>query len=421
MRDIVEEVLETEGEGRPPGRVRDVRVAVVGIGPAGTGRLPGIGRRLRDESFAGQVPIDIDAVTVDLPGDESTVEGWDPAARHTIERLDRGRRTDRVRLGPEATRRLRRFGGDGLAEYDALVLAIDGTDPAAVSVCGDLAAAFRGGIASPVVAVPTVLAESPPEILLGDEEGWLSEARADFGPDAVVPIEHGRAAELAGGAAAPGDDTTRLPDGESAEGPPCNPSGQGGPVERAATDVTAALAEALGTRTQFGSLADDLHHLRGRVTVHVGRVEGRGVDAESLVADALATPLSSTPAAWDPGGAWLAHLRSTSPADDDIEAVMAGVRSSLAERTGVGLPERPAELRSYRLAAADPHELFLFRTERPGEPNREPFPHAEAAEVSFDGAFESDDEVWSDGRATGLGNGDGDDEDTGDGGLDVIR
>jgi hypothetical protein len=421
MRDIVEEVLGTEGERRPPGLVRDVRVAVVGIGPAGTGRLPGIGRRLRDESFVGQMPTDIDAVTVDLPGDESTVDGWDPAARHTIERLDRGHRTDRVRLGPEATRRLRRFGGDGLGEYDALVVALDGTDPAAVSVSGDLAAAFRGGIASPVVAVPTFPAESPPETLLGDEDGWLSEARADFGPDAVVPIEHGRAAELAGSPAAPGDDTTRRPDGEPAEAPPRSPGSRDGSVERAATDVTAALAEALGTRAQFGSLADDLHHLRGRMTVHVGRVEGRDVDAESLVADALATPLSSTPGAWDPGGAWLAHLRSTSPEDDDIEAVMTGVRSSLAGRTGVGLAERPAELRSYRLAATDPHELFLFRTERPGEPDREPLPCVEGADVSFDEAFEVDDEAGGDGSATGLGSGDGDDGDSGDGGLDVIR
>jgi len=349
MRDIVEEALRS-GDGPPPDEVRSVRVAVVGVGAAGADRLAGVARRLRDEAFVGQIPTDIDAVAVDLPGAVPTVTGWMLAARHAVERFDRAR-GGRPALPLEATERLRRFGGDGLAGYDALVLALDGTDRAAVSAAGALAAAFRGGPNHPVIAVPTVPADAPPQRPLGAADGSRTGMRVPFGPDAVVPVEGGRASE-------------RRPSG-SGDGPL---DAARDPAETVATDVTAALAEALGTRTQFGSPADDLHHLRGRVTVHVGRRRGP-LDAGELVADALSTPLSGRPLDRRDGGAWLGHLRTTTPEDADIDAVMNEVGTRLADLTGVGRAERPAGLASYRLAATEPHELFLFRAERPDAPD----------------------------------------------------
>lgn len=347
MRDIVEEAL-SEREGTPPGEVQSVRVAVVGVGAAGAGRLAGVGRRLRDDAFVSQVPWDIDAVVVDLPDEETTLTDWEPAARHTVERLDRAERGGRVELTPEGTDRMRRFAGDRLAPYDAVVLTVDGTDRAAVSVGCDLAAAFRGGTVAPMFAVATFPADDPPSRLVGAEDGWLPDTRSRFGPDAVVPVEHGRATEV-------------LP------GRPADGGGPGAPrdsVETVATDVTAALAEALGTRTQFGSLAGDLHRLRGRVQVHVGRQPGDfGSDDAGLVADALATPLAEVPTDWNRGGAWLGHLRTPSVEDEAIDAVMDRGGDLLAERSGVDTSERPAEFRSYRLTATGAHELFLFRAE----------------------------------------------------------
>lgn len=393
MRDIVEEVLSGEG-GTPPGEVQNVRVAVIGVGAAGAGRLTGVGRRLRDDAFVGQVPTDIDAVVVDLPGDETSLADWEPAARHTVERLDRAERGDRVELAPEETDRMRRFAGDRLAPYDAVVLTVDATDRAAVSVGCDLAAAFRGGIAEPAVAVATFPAEDTPSRLVGAEGGWLPDTRSRFGPDAVVPIEHGRATELA----------AEQPPDASAPGAPRDP------VEAVATDVTAALAEALGTRTQFGSLADDRHHLRGRVQVHVGRQpDSHEIDESGLVADALATPLARVPADWHRGGAWLGHLRTPSPEDEAIAAVMDRAGARLAERSGVDSGERPAELRSYRLTATGSHELFLFRVEAADETADDPGSHVEDGEdwtALVQEALEAEEDA---------------DDGPGDGGLDVVR
>lgn len=394
MRDIVEEVLSGE-DGTPPGEVQSVRVAVIGVGAAGAERLAGVGRRLRDDAFVGQVPTDIDAVVVDLPGDETTLADWEPAARHTVERLDRAERGDRVELAPEETDRMRRFAADRLTPYDAVVLTVDGTDRAAVSVGCDLAAAFRGGIAEPAFAVATFPAEDPPSRLVGAEGGWLPDMRSRFGPDAVVPIEHGRATELASG----------QPPDASGPGAPRDP------VETVATDVTAALAEALGTRTQFGSLAGELHHLRGRVQVHVGRQPApHEIDESGLVADALATPLAGVPADWHRGGAWLGHLRTPSPEDEAIDAVMHQAGELLAERSGVDPGERPAELRSYRLTATGSHELFLFRVEAAEEVDDDPVPHVEEGEdwsALVEEALEAVEDAEEDG--------------TGDGGLEVVR
>jgi hypothetical protein len=396
MRDIVEEVLST-GEGTPPGEVQSVRVAVVGVGTAGAGRLAGVGRRLRHDAVVGQVPWDIDAVVVDLPGDGTTPTDWEPAARHTVERLDRADRGDRVELTPEETDRMRRFAGDRLAPYDAVVLTLDGTDRTAVPVGCDLAAAFRGGIAEPVVAVATFPAEDPPSRLAGAEGGWLPDTRSRFGPDAVVPIEHGRVTEL-------------VPERTSdANGPGASRD----PVEAVATDVTAALAEALGTRTQFGSLADDIHRLRGRVQVHVGRQPGpHEIDDSALVADALATPLAGIPADWRRSGTWLGHLRTHSAEDEAADAVMERISALLTERTGIDPCNRPAALRSYRLTETGVHELFLLRVEGTDEPDGDPVPQVEAEEdmaAAVAEALESED--WADERES--------DDDYG--GLDVIR
>ncbi|WP_276260732.1 hypothetical protein [Haloglomus litoreum] len=361
MRDIVEEVLSRGDQRTPPGEVQDVRVAVVGVGRRGVGRLSGIGRRLRDEAFSGQVPTDIDAVGVDLPGEETSVEDWTPTAWHVVESLERPDRDGRPHLTPAATDRLRRFAGDELDRYDVLVEAADGTDPAAVSVASDLAAAFRGGIASPVICVPTVAPENPPAPLLGAESGWLPDTRDRFGPDAVVPVEHGRATEVVAG--------------EACDRGPLATGGED-PVERVAEDVTAALAGALGTRTQFESLADDLHHLRGRVIAHVGRDdEGPRIDADALAGDALATPVSDEPPEWRPGGPWLAHLRTPDPDDDDIDAAVEAAGAALDDAADIDGGDRPATLRSYRLTERGPHGLFLFRVEAPEEPEGEPLPH----------------------------------------------
>lgn len=394
MRDIVDEVL-SKGEGTPPEAVQDVRVAVVGVGTAGAGRLTGVGRRLRDEAFVGQVPTDVDAVVVDLPGDETTLADWAPAARHTVERLDRPQRGDRVELTPEETDRMRRFAGDRLEPYDAVVLTLDATDRAAVSAGCDLAAAYRGGIVEPVFAVATFAAEDPPSRLVGAEGGWLPDTRSRFGPDAVVPVQHGRATEL----------SERASDGSG-------PGASGDPIETAATDVTAALAEALGTRVQFGSLADDLHRLRGRMQVHVGRQSGsQRIEPAALVENAVATPLSGSPAGWRQGGPWLAHLRSPSPEDEAIDAVMDRTGELLADRSGVDPADRPAALCSYRHRATEPHELFLFRVEGAGDSDDDPVPHVDTE------SFETDDlGLGGEVPREGL-----DPEEDGGDGLDVVR
>lgn len=357
MEELVERVLEHEAEATPPGEVEDVSVAVVGVGERGTGRLTGIGRRLGAEAFVGQTPSGVDAFGVDLPG-ETAAPGWEPTGRHVVERLERADRGADVRLSPEETDRLRRFVGSELDGYDTVVLAVDGTDRAAVPVASNVAAAFRGGPHGPTFVVPTFPAGDPPERLLAAEHGWLPDTRDRFGPDAVVPVEHGRATEL--GAVGSGG----VPTAEDTDRPA---------VERVAESVTAALAEALGTRTMFGTLAGDLHHLRGRAVVHVGRRAHPDdlVDAEALVADALATPLAGTPADWEDGGAWLSHLRTPCVRDADIEAVPVRVGEALAERTGVAPGDRPVDRGSYRMTGTDPNELFLFRFERPddgGEP-----------------------------------------------------
>lgn len=370
MEDIVERVLaaeEDEDRGTPPEEVQDVSVAVVGVGRTGTGRLPGVCRRLGSEAFVGQQPDGIGAFGIDLPG-ESHDPDWEPAGWHVVERLDgsgrpdgeerleRSERLDRdgqraaTALPPVETDRLRGFVGSELDPYDTLVLAIDGTDRAAVSVAGDLAAAFRGGAFGPVFVVPTVPAADPPARLLAAERGTAPDTRPAFGPDVVVPVEQGRATEL-----------TPPPRGPLAADSPTDP------VERAAETVTAGLVEALGTRTMFGSLADDLLHLRGRVIPHVGRrpAPERLADAEALVAAMLATPLAGTPAEWEPGGAWLSHLRTPSAADSHAEAVGYHLGSALHDRTGVDPADRPAELESYRLTDTAHEELILFRFEQP--------------------------------------------------------
>lgn len=424
MQDIVESALCDHREGQPPGEVEYVSVAVVGVGAVGAGRLTGVGRRLRDDAFVGQVPDDVDAVGVDLPGEETTVEGWEPAAWHVVERLDRADRGEAVRLGPEGTDRLRRFAGDELDRYDALVLAVDGTDRAAVSVAADLAAAFRGGLHGPTFVVPTFPAEDPPPDLVDPETGWLADSRSQFGPDAVVPVEHGRASELppVPGAPTDGSTTGAAPDGTG----PTTTASDRPVVERVAEAVTASLAEALGTRTQFGTLAGDLHHLRGRVTVHVGRrhhPEG-SIDAEALVEEAIARPLSEPPADWESGGAWLAHLRTPCPADGLVEAVPERVGAVLAGRTGVPAAERPAGLESYRLTATDTNALFLFRVEGVDRGRVPPEP---------ENALDDDETLaeFLEGRPTaqdydevadfGTGTDEGADDDRFDGGLDVVR
>jgi hypothetical protein len=117
----------------------------------------------------------------------------------------------------------------------------------------------------------------------------------------------------------------------------------------------------------FGSLAEDLHHLRGRVIPHVGRrpAPERLADAEALVAETLATPLAGRPADWDPGGPWLSHLRTPSAADSHADAVVHHVGSALHDRTGVDPDARPVERGSYRLTGTAHEELLLFRFERP--------------------------------------------------------
>jgi len=412
MRDIVEEVLGTEGEGTPPGEVQDIQVAVVGIGAAGAGRLTGIGRRLRGDAFTGQAPTDVDAVGVDLPGEETTVTDWEPAAWHVVESLERPGRGGRPHLTLAAADRIQRFCTDELARYDVLVAAVDGTDPAAVTVAADLAAAFRGGIAGPAVCVPTIEAANPPAPLLGAESGWLPDTRDRFGPDAVVPVEHGRAREVAAG-------------GRDERGPLAAATETADdPVERVAEAVTAALAEALGTRVQFGSLADDLHRFRGRVVAHVGRDgESRAIDAEALAGDALATPASSAPSDWRAGGPVLAHLRSHSPNDAAIDAAIDTARAALdeaesgkVEGAGDGAEDGEAgdartTLRSYRHTATRPHELFLFRVERPDEPEPERLPHVEFDDDDLD----DDDDLFTRGEDAVT-----DEFDTSSG-LDVIR
>jgi len=417
MRDIVEEVLEGEGEATPPGEVQDVQVAVVGVGAAGAGRLTGIGRRLRGDAFAGQVPTDVDAVGVDLPSEETQVEEWEPTAWHVVESLERPSRGGRPHLTLESAGRLQRFCGDELARYDVLVAAVDGTDPAAVTVAANLAATFRGGIASPAVCVPTIEAANPPAPLLEAESGWLPDTRDRFGPDAVVPVEHGRATELA-------------PGGHDERGPLAGATDTtDDPVERVAEDVTAALAEALGTRTQFGSLADDLHRFRGRVVAHVGRdEEHRAIDAEALAGDTLATPVSSEPSDWRAGGPVLAHLRSHSPNDAAIDAAIDTARDALDEAEGEGdgaedgkvdrdgtedgeTGDTRATLSSYRLTATRTHELFLFRVERPDEPEPERLPHVEFDDDDLD----DDDDLFTRGEDPVT-----DEFDTSPG-LDVIR
>jgi hypothetical protein len=409
MRDIVEEVLGGKAEGTPPGEVQDIQVAVVGIGAAGAGRLTGIGRRLRGDAFAGQVPTDVDAVGVDLPGEETQVEEWEPAAWHVVESLERPGRGGRPHLSLEGADRLQRFCSDELGRYDVLVEAVDGTDPAAVTVAANLAATFRGGIASPAICVPTIEAADPPAPLLEAESGWLPDVRDRFGPDAVVPVEHGRATELAAG----GRD----------EGAPLTTDTADGPVERVAEDVTAALVEALGTRAQFGSLAADLHRVRGRVVAHVGRdEESRAIDAEALAGGALATPVSSEPSDWRAGGPLLAHLRSHSPNDAAIDTAIQTARAALDEAEG-GEVEGAGDgaeggevddirttLPSYRLTATRTHELFLFRVERPDEPEPERLPH-----VEFDDDLDDDEDLFTRGEDDVT-----DEFDTGNG-LDVVR
>ncbi|WP_254830007.1 hypothetical protein [Haloglomus salinum] len=403
MRDIVEEVLEGDGEATPPGEVQDVQVAVVGIGAAGTDRLTGIGRRLRGDAFTGQVPTDVDAVGVDLPGEETTVTDWEPAAWHVVESLNRPDRGGRPQLTLAAADRLQRFCSDELARYDVLVATVDGTDPAAVAVAADLAATFRGGVASPAVCVPTVEAADPPTPLLGAESGWLPDTRDRFGPDAVVPVEHGRATEVAAG-----ESGGRGPLAAATETTDDT-------VERVAEAVTAALAEALGTRVQFGSLADDLHRFRGRVVAHVGRDdEGLSPDAEALAGDALATPVSGEPPDWRPGGPVLAHLRSHSPNDAAIDAAIDAGVDALDGADGRGevggtAGDARTTFRSYRHTATRMHELFLFRIERPDEPAPERHPHVAFADDDLD------DDLFTRGEDDVT-----DEFDTGSG-LDVVR
>jgi hypothetical protein len=208
--------------------------------------------------------------------------------------------------------------------------------------------------------------------------------------------------------------------GEARDRGPLATGTTGDPVERVAEDVTAALAEALGTRVQFGSLADDLHHLRGRIVAHVGRDdEGPRLDGDALAGDALAAPVSGEPPEWRPGGALLAHLRTPDPEDEGIDAAIEAAGATLDDAADGDGGDRPATLRSYRLTERVPHELFLFRIEAPEEPDDEPLPHIDWSgtdRADIDLGRESLADPDAGGAVDGDGAGDG-----ADSGLDVVR
>lgn len=364
MEDIVGRALRAERNdgirsgSTGAGEDREVRVAVVGVGATGADRLTGIGRRLGAVPAPGRVPETVDAFGVDLPGEETTAEGFDPAGWHTVERLERAGLGDEPRLPPDATDRLRGFVRDRVDPYDTVVLAVDGTDGDAVTVASNLAAAFRGGPANPTFAVPTFPAGNAPGKLLAPEVGTGTGHRDRFGPDAVVPVEYGRATELAA-------DTEGERDGSGAPRPLATDRERGA-VEHAAEAVTAALAGALALGDRFGCLVDDLHQLRGRVVPHVGRrpAPDDRLEPSALVEDAVRTPLADPPAEWTPGGARLSHLRTPSTRDASVDAVQHRVGETLADPTGFERGDRPAAVESRRVTVGGPNELFLFRFER---------------------------------------------------------